>query len=323
MPKRRYGKLRKRTVRKRIKKRKSRSRAKFTSKVPRSISGFKQLSFPSILKRTIRVCYSMVLKPEFTALTNRWNGVLNFKCNGLNAPFEPDTPQSINLFRVPNGLDDYARVYTAYRVNSSKCYVRCYASPLPEDFEQTMGPTTVNTGPAYVCLRRRLGHHEELDMSKFSVATCRENGFRFIKVDPSQATGPATTTWSGIGGRDYAHSENGTSLSAGYKAKYAKNLTREVAGVPHREDTSPHNSSITGDPGQLQYFQISLVQPDDYQVPIAVLPHNPPAGGYLAPTPVLCSITINYNVTFWRKTTLQPKTDHTAVLAAAAASGQP
>lgn len=321
MPRRFKRSKSKKTARRgRTRQRKGKS-SKFTSKVPRSIKGFKQLSFPSVLKRSLRVCYTLSLTPEYHSDSKRWVGSLSFKCNGVNPPAA--TP-SLADPRVPMDLDEYARIYTSYRVNSSKIHTRFFASPLKEDFVQSIptGPGTseaVNTGPAYITVRRRQSLSDADSMDFFTMTDCRENGFRFIKIDPSQSTGAATGTWSGIGGRDYAHAQNGTSMTTGYQAKYAKQVAGEVLGVHPRQLLDPHSSSITGDPTLLQYFQILLVQPDENQAVGGVAATM----GSLAPTPVQCQITIIYNMSFWRKRTLKPRSTQSEVSAAAAAGGQP
>lgn len=315
---------RKRSARKGRKKAKASKKFNYTSKIPRSIKGYKQLSFPAILKRTLRVSYVMTITPVFDDTVQRWVGVLNFLANGVMAPLV--TPTGVVDPRVPMGLDNYAKVYSSYRVNSSKMHLRCFASPLAEDYAARLIPDPaggddiqINTGPAYITARRRDSENDEADMAEFSLATCKENGWRFLKIDPSQTNGPAPAAWSGIGGRDYAHVQNGSSISVGYKAKYAKKFASSVTGLSHRITLDPHNSSITGNPSTLQYFQILIVNPDENQIgPTALLP---PRLGRLQPTPVQCHVTILYNMSFWRSRTLKPKSTVSEVQLAAAAGG--
>lgn len=298
MPK--YKRKNRRSSSRRVKKRKpssvTRGRgAKYTTKVPRALTNWKQLGFPDLVRRKLRVCYTEVIIPTFDATNQRWIGTLIYKCNGLMPPGD----NTSGTARVPLHLDDYARVYTSYNVNSSKLTVRCFSAALntgyvPED----VGGTPIPIGPAYVALRRRESQPIAFDTNKFSLTDCRTNGWRFIRIDPSGRTDDANYF-------SYARVQNGSALTSGYKAKYAKKQ------VDAGRQGSPHGAEITQNPSIVQWYQIFLCQPDDANQNSNVAVKNQ------SPTPVRCMVTIEYDVSFWRKRTLQPKDTVQGVVASA------
>lgn len=309
MPKRfkRGRKYRRRT--RRTRKRKSRS--KFTSKVPRSIKGFKQLSFPAILTARLRYCSTQTVVPTWDVANGRWVGRLEYRANGLNPPaFQPvlDDP------RVPMGLPDYASIYTRYKVKSSKMHVRFFAAPLPVDFQQGAGSTLLPTGPAYITCRRRGSITPSPTMTEFSLTTCRENGFRFIRIDPNQLTSSQTLPAPTAVSSKFRGVQNGTSFTVGYQSKYAKSTPLQAQSV-----ISPHHSVIDKNPTQDEVFQIVLLNPDENQRVVGS--DVPVRFSTCAPTPVQCFVTIIYNVTFWRSPTLKPMDQTSDVILEASEAG--
>lgn len=305
MPYRRKGKKFSRKHRKkRYGKNKAKlSRSRFSAKVPRPLKGFTQLPFKSMVTRTLRICYTQVLVPDYDSVTRRWQGDLAYKCNGIYPPGE--TTGAIGTMKCPLGLKELAYIYDSYKVNSSKFTCRMNAAPLNADFEDA--PTDKPIGPAWIAVRRRGQHPLPADMSKFTLSECRTNGYRFVKVDPAGRRGAGDTSDF----FSYSHGQNSSALTTGYKAKYAKKVTTDSAAG---DILDPHNSVIRGNPSLLQYYQVFLTQPEQLQNVAGM----PVATRDAQPTPVLCTIEILYNVTFWRKKTLQHTPTVTDVSNAAA-----
>ena len=273
---------------------------RFSRALPRPVRGLKQLAFPGLCKTSLRCCFNVTLYPQWNSVQDRWQATVYFKANGLDGPLvglagDPYNP-TIADPRVPLGLADYARVYTNYKVNSAKFDATFTAKPVASNYVADPlhagdpVPAQGAMGPAFVTVRRRHEPTPIADLSAYSLSTCRENGMRFVKIDPTVAAGPLGIEGAG---RQYGHRGNGASMTTGYLAKYAKPMN-SGAGLGY---ITPHNSMINGDPDLLQYFQILLVQPDSFQNQNAY-------GGLLTPTPVNCMVTLTYKVTFWRKKTI-------------------
>lgn len=320
MPRRRTKSRRRRSRRgtaRSAKRFKTRS-ARFSRALPRPIRGLKQLAFPGLCKTSLRCCFNVTLYPQWNQVQDCWQATCYFKCNGLNGPLvglpgDPYNP-TIPDPRVPLGLADYARIYTNYKVNSSKFDATFTAKPVASNYvADPLGagdpvPQQGALGPAFITVRRRHEPTPLADLAAYSLSTCRENGMRFVKIDPTVAASAIFGTEGA--GRQYGHRGNGASMTTGYLAKYAKPMN-SGAGL---EYITPHNSMINGDPNLLQYYQILLVQPDSFQI-------QKDYGGLLTPTPVNVMVTLTYKVSFWRKKTID-QLDTVAQVRTALLTGQ-
>lgn len=279
-----------------------RSRKSYSSAVPRPLKNSNQLGFPAIKTTSLRICFTKTLMPHATegpVGQYKWNGSINFLANGM---FGPDIEDISPTARCPMGMENYAKVYSAYRVNSSKITVRCEGDTLLPDWRPVEGVVPVPTGPAYVAVARRRDHTSLATMLPYTVSTLRENGWRFLKIDPvfSNHLGvPAPIRGA------YARRSNGAALSAGYVSRYTKPIV-DAAG----ETQSPHSTLVNSNPSLLQFYQIYLVQPEVDQVQA------------VCPTPVQVNVEIVYNVTFWFNKTIKDK-DTEAEVVAARAEGLP
>lgn len=232
---------------------------------------------PVMVNTTLRYCTTVVLDPRVgtgTGTPPSGNSEVNYLTNGLIGPGFPPAPVPANA-SCPLGHDDFAVSYSNYRVNSSRMTVR--VSPYSE-LRNATGPIAV---PTYVTLylqNQSIIAGGTPELVKNDIDSMRAQGHRFLKVDPNVIYSGTATGIARSGNMD------SQSCTKSWSSKY----------IDKNVDDSKVQAQVNRNPEYTQYYCL-----------LALQPHGGPLGQTRDPTPVQCLISIEYNITYWRKRTLQ------------------
>lgn len=238
--------------------------------------------FPNIVHTKLRLSFDTIMDPSANPdPTLAGASLLNIRTNGLVAPMRTDV--------LPTGssqcylhLDDYARMYSNYRVQSSR--IVCRVLPYLTQKDSTP-PVLCETYFTILVNNQGLNTHGtpypgnvEAAKTVNDIDSMRAAGHRFLKVDPRvMYTGP-----SAIGFRQ--GNPNSQYATRSWSQKYiAKDVNDE-----DQVCLCNTNPKYTG------YFTL-----------VALQPSNPIEGQTRDPCPINIQITLEANVTFWRRKSLQ------------------
>lgn len=291
---RKYGAAKKYTIRK---------GRKYTAKIPRPIKlKTPSLGFAAICNTTLRYTETIILDPRRNP--NPEDGPfggagLMYAANSLVAPNLQDNAGVPHVGSLCfSGLEDYSRVYSNYRVNASRIRCRVFPHLKYNNLDHDVSAHLFDQSAYFTLFRTNEIASAAQDAPIQSIDDMRAKGHRFIKVDPSvvnvveayglnNTVNPPTHLATGQTFGVVQGKAGGGSASTNWSSKFCK---KDV-------DNSEKQAFVNERPLWLGGYQL-----------LSLGPYITHTGGAAAPVPQLtdpCAVevqvTIEADVTFWRK----------------------